>query len=664
MLVGLASCQAHHGIVVLVENADPNVRAIRLYIGTGDSATSSLTPSSKVQVDDAEYWVRDPGNTSDVVTVDGQSELRFVFDTDASIPVAIAVGYDKDQLPIAAGLVHDLSPVDGSDFAGYELTLTSPIAPLGAQGQPMQIALWSPDAATSQFDATCVGVVVAGEDHPYFVVAEEDQDCDGLLDNAALECNPDVYLGMRPADPNEASCLVPSTGAAGDNDCQLGGEPCTDNVPRGTGMCVASHTCVPFDLCTLCGSSFDCAADLQGAGHTDLGALVHYECPLQRKPDGSACGDTLVLDRPPTGGYDCTTFEIGDANTPLGDKLTVGGVELAATMHLGSGTSCAGELAVSGQVATAGSFTALVAFTLKNKAGVAIPIHFSASGVACAAADVRCTLVGPAFSDPALTECAAQWGMPTVVSPLIGPNGDSADPTLPQDQLTVYFVGNGALYTSHRTAINAPWETPMAVHFNGVSADERISLPKVSADGSKMFLSLINTISGVDTLSFATVNTAATDWNPPLPVVYLGPMTLTLTSAAFGPNNTVLVGAQNQGNLDRDLFEGTFDETSRQIDNLVQLPLDTPFAEDAPSLSADGLQLYFQSDATSVTVPYVASRRTVDDKFTTATRLDELEGGSPFDGSPWVSNGARTIYFTSDRVGGTPRVYSATRTTF
>ncbi|MEO8551421.1 MAG: hypothetical protein ABI678_15695, partial [Kofleriaceae bacterium] len=322
MLVGLGACETHHGIVVLVQTPSVEVRAIRLYVGTGDPTTTSLTPSSKVQVDDAEYWVRDPGNTSDVVTVDGQTELRFVFETDAVIPVAIAVGYDDHQQPIAAGLAHDLAPVDGNDFTGYELVLTAPIAALGAQGEPMQLALWSPDLATSAYDAACAGVVVAGEEHPYFVVSEEDQDCDGLLDNAPLECNPDVYLGMRPANPGEASCLVSSSGPAHENDCELGGEPCTDNVPRGTGMCVASHTCVPFELCTLCGGSFDCAADLQGAGHTDLAALVRYECPLHRKPDGSACGETLVLERPPTGGYDCTAFEIGDARTPLGDKLT------------------------------------------------------------------------------------------------------------------------------------------------------------------------------------------------------------------------------------------------------------------------------------------------------------------------------------------------------
>lgn len=360
MLLGLAACQAHHGIVVLVENDNKEVRSIRLFVGTGDSASSSLTPSTKVQVDDAEYWVRDPGNELDLVDVSDQAELRFLFETDATIPVAIAVGYDGSGQPIAAGLAHDLAPMDGTDFTGYELTLVSPISAIGPAGGPMQVALWSPPPMTSQLDAACAGVIVAGEDHPYFVVSEQDQDCDGLRDDDVLECNPDVFLGERPADPSEASCLVAGVGSAGEADCQLGGEPCTDNVPRGQGQCNAGHTCVPVDVCMLCGSSFECAADLASSGHADLALIPHYECALHRKPDGSTCGETFALERPPTGGYDCTQFQIGNSMSALGDKLKVDNLVFSGSMHTGAGTSCAAEIVPSGLVGTTTSLTALV----------------------------------------------------------------------------------------------------------------------------------------------------------------------------------------------------------------------------------------------------------------------------------------------------------------
>lgn len=248
---------------------------------------------------------------------------------------------------------------------------------------------------------------------------------------------------------------------------------------------------------------------------------------------------------------------------------------------------------------------------------------------------------------------------------MIGPDGDAADPTLTADQLTVYFVGNGILYTEHRTSTASPWGVPMVVGFAGMSANERITLPKVSADGTRMFLSIVDMTTNVDQLVYSTKNTATTDWTAPVPVVSDELATLRLTSASFGPNDRVIVSGEQTGNFDRDLYEGTFDPNSApQVTIARALALDTPFAEEAPSLSADGLQLYFQSDASTVTAPWVASRKTVDDEFTTAVRLDELEGGTPLDGAPWVSTGQRTIYFTHRPTTGPIRIWTATRTTF
>ncbi|MEO8554059.1 MAG: hypothetical protein ABI678_28990, partial [Kofleriaceae bacterium] len=328
----------------------------------------------------------------------------------------------------------------------------------------------------------------------------------------------------------------------------------------------------------------------------------------------------------------------------------------------GAGTSCAAELKASGQIAAAANFTALVSFSLKNKAGVAIPIHFSASGTACSNADVPCTLVGPAFTDPTFTECAAQWSTPQLVSTITTANGDASDPTLTSDQLTLYFVSGGKVYTAHRTATNAPWPAPTAVVFNGLATDVTIKLPKVSADGTRMFLEIIDSTVTLDQLFFATQHTGPTDWNAPVPVIGSA-TTQTLTDATFGPGGTVILGGKDAIGGQRDLYEGKFDETTG-LSNVIKLALDTPADEDAPSVSADGLQLYFESNRDGSILPYVASRRVFSESFTTATRLDELDGDTALDGSPWVSNGARTIYFTSDRAGGTPRIWTATRTTF
>ncbi|HET9989420.1 MAG TPA: hypothetical protein VFQ65_12905, partial [Kofleriaceae bacterium] len=453
----VAGCQDLHGVNVIVQPGDPAVTSVRLFIGLGGATNSSLTPSSKVQVDDVEYWSRDPNNASDVVTgVDGTGEVRFLFDTSDTIPVAIAVGYDKDHMPIAAGALTDLEVRD-SGFTGYELPLTGSITPLGTQGSPLQLGLWSPDHTTAAYDAACAGIIIAGADHPYFVVTDQDQDCDGLADSDMNECTPDVYLGTRAADPSETSCLVSMQTGPGVTDCKLGGATCTDNVPRQQNMCVPSHTCALDQLCTLCGSSFDCAADTDA----HIAEVDHYECVVNKKSDGSICETTFTLARPPTGGYGCLGFAIGDATTPLGNKLQVGDIELDASLHDSSMSSCAGKLAAQGSSTTPIDFAGLVTFTLKNNAGIAMPIHVTSmtTSVSCPTA-AECALVSAvplpptaAAFQPPLTACAAAWGPPVAIGDAVSSTLGATEPTLSADQLEMIFSANGNLYRTTRTAI-------------------------------------------------------------------------------------------------------------------------------------------------------------------------------------------------------------------
>ncbi|MEO6775537.1 MAG: hypothetical protein ABI467_21430 [Kofleriaceae bacterium] len=656
----VTGCQDLHGIAVIVQPGDPAVTSVRLFVGTGGATSASLTTSAQVAVDDVAYWSRDPGNANDVVTgVDGTGEVRFVFETSAAIPVVIAVGYDVNHAPIAAGELTDLERRDAG-FTGYELALTGPIAPLGAQDAPVQLGLWSPDLATSAYDAACAGIVVAGADHPYFVVTDQDQDCDGLTDDdVAHECTPDAYLGTRGADPDEISCLASDSTTGGSPTCKLGGATCTDNLPRMQDACSPSHICALAQVCNACGTSYACAANAE----PHLTALDHYECAIGLEPDHTVCPTTFTLDRPPTGGYDCTGFAIGDADHPLGDKLQVGDVELAAALDPSAASSCAVTLAIGGSSTAPLDFAGLVTFTLKNNAGIALPIHFTSlptpSGCPIMAA---CTLVGDQTFAPPLTACAAAWNPPTAIANPT-PIGDATEPTLSADQLEMFYTSAGAIYRTTRTAIGGPWATGTVVQFGGfvTTSLQSFHSPELAPDGTEMLFTISDSGTGLyQPFHVTRSSTTAAVWNTPAPVSY-ATTGFSVVAVAFGPGNQVVVGT-TQGDASPTIYTATLDPTTLMLGNFRK-----EVAGADPYLTPDGMQLYFDAtNATNGTAGLeVASRRTPLDGFAPPVALAELTTATSSVTAPWVPAGGRRIYFTSKATSNTtPSLSEALRTSY
>ncbi|MEY4546056.1 MAG: hypothetical protein RL685_2251 [Pseudomonadota bacterium] len=82
-----------------------------------------------------------------------------------------------------------------------------------------------------------------------------------------------------------------------------------------------------------------------------------------------------------------------------------------------------------------------------------------------------------------------------------------------------------------------------------------------------------------------------------------------------------------------------------------------------PSLSADGLTLYFSSDAAGSEDLYQATRSARGTTFAAAVPLDGLNTGAG-EGSPYVTADGLTLYFYSSRSGGVGSrdLYTATRT--
>jgi hypothetical protein len=79
-----------------------------------------------------------------------------------------------------------------------------------------------------------------------------------------------------------------------------------------------------------------------------------------------------------------------------------------------------------------------------------------------------------------------------------------------------------------------------------------------------------------------------------------------------------------------------------------------------PMLSANGLELYINSDRSTDNEIYVSVRANTNDPFPTPVLISELSSVGFDDQDPWISQDGRTMFFTSNR-DGTVRLWQSTR---
>jgi hypothetical protein len=664
----VAACQNDHGVTVTVHPGNAAVTKVRLYVGVGDSTTTDLTDDSMVTVTNAEYWTRDPGNEIDLLDVTNHGDVTFNYDTSETIPVVIAIGYDDQGQPIAAGVADTLVPATGrNDFLIYDITLVA-ADPFSQTSSPMQVGLWSP-TTTDLLHASCAGIIDASKDHPYFVVLDNDQDCDGLLDGSAGECTPDIYHGTRGADPAKADCLFPTMAANGlGGACQLGGSPCTDATPVTMESCQPSTTCLPTSLCAagVCPAThpkdFECAADLVASG-VSVSGQAHYDCVIATDTSGKVCNnETLALDRPPTGGYDCTDFEIGDSTTALGNSIKQTNVTFNAN-SLDAAVSCAATIGVAGTPTNiTQALSGFVNFTLKNTGGVAIPIVFTFNKAGCSVAAAHCALDVRTFDDPSQTRCAAGWQPPTPVD-IATSVTDVSDPTLTDDQKIIFYVSGGAIYTATKGATG--WMMPTSLGL--LTVDNRS--PDVTSVGVVSGTTLVYTAAVATNRSIIIATRSAVDMPFDAGVALVDPTISSFTAATFAPTNPNdasgtkrLIAAGNLTGGTQQLLDVTYLASTITSVNQITI-MNGPTNPDKPHLTSDGLHLYFEGTDQGRVTLWVASRTTIDDQFTYAVELDELAlpGPNSYSGGAWVGPNGRVMYFTQTNAQGINRIFTTTR---
>lgn len=192
------------------------------------------------------------------------------------------------------------------------------------------------------------------------------------------------------------------------------------------------------------------------------------------------------------------------------------------------------------------------------------------------------------------------------------------DPHISPDGLSLYFLsqrpgglGDADIWVTARKTKDKPWDRPVNLG-QPVNSSSFEGAPCISADGLEMYF-VASRPGGSGSIDIMATGRKTKDspWSPP---INLGP---TVNSAA---------------------------------------------AENGPSISADGLELYF-SEATWSSPPprpggmgradlWVTTRKTKDDPWVTPVNLGPTVNGPYSDCSPSISTDGLSLYFHSTRPGG------------
>jgi hypothetical protein len=663
VLIFVAACSDDRGIMVEVNSTDASVAKIRLFVGAGEPTTTALTIAGPHRVDGAVYYTRDPNDANDVVVLTGGPRVaKFLYPNSGDIPIVIAVGYDANNQPVTAGVLNGLvAPNKSNQVNAYQIDLDTSAATsvFGTNGE-VQLGLWSSvaDAALDPYSAQCAGVQVGPGTPAYFIANPDDQDCDGYANGTALECTPNVYAGSTAADPSKPACLLDVVDPVQHTPyCYVGGKGCLDGVGVDpTSACAKTNICLPQRVCADCLGDFQCAADLDRAGHAATDG-PHYECPIAAH-NGQTCPTTLRLQRPPTGGYGCSNFQIG--NDGFGTKLVAGAMELdALTGKDTSSSSCDATIDVVAGAATGGgdAFSGIANYSLVNNGGIAIPIEFVINNDNTAPCPSRAQACALFYGDVTIwsdqPRCASGWSAPAAVANI--PMGVKGGVTLTADGLRMYFVLNGALLLATRSSVTQPWSFSTSMQLANARA------PKLSADGQHL-LYVATSGPGGNALTEASVSASGVV-SMPTPFADNSAQQRTIESATYTPDPALLVVAATSGSGNpTHLF--LVQVTGGGLSDGIELPLSlaAPNSDDRdPSMSRNGLHLYFVSNRGGESAIYVSSRATLADPFALPIRVQELGGVGTEGGFPFVTAQNDEVYYNGGLTFGSIGLLRATR---
>jgi len=267
---------------------------------------------------------------------------------------------------------------------------------------------------------------------------------------------------------------------------------------------------------------------------------------------------------------------------------------------------------------------------------------------------------GPGISDapPAACDVTKPFGTLTNLA-AVNSNSEDMWGWFSADLLTIYFSGTATsssdinLYQATRTSVTGTFSTPVLLGpINTTNTEDR---PVVTADNLSLYAH--SNASGTVHIYVATRTSAAAQFG-----------SLALVPGVNGTGNTVdadpWISADGLTMYFASTRDGTYDIFRSTRPSTITdfgapaavAELDSTSVDDAPVLSADGLEIFFASNraqgSTGRNDIWHATRATTADGFGAPAMLSELSGTTSEDFPTWVSADRCTLLITSDRAGG------------
>ena len=280
-------------------------------------------------------------------------------------------------------------------------------------------------------------------------------------------------------------------------------------------------------------------------------------------------------------------------------------------------------------------------------------------------------------SPPGAAPTYSPWSTPVSLGSVVNSPYDDALAAISKDELSLYFTSNrpvaeggvGAydIWVSQRSSTDAPWGTPVCLDLP-VNTTTNEAGPALSRDGHWLFFH--RTTEGANFDLMASWRQHTDDdfgWEEPF---NLGPNVNTEFADA-GPSffegddgspAELYFGSMRLGGWDLFVSQLQGDGTFGPAELVAEL--NSSAADQRPSISHDGREMYFHSNRTGSAVAdiWVSTRPSVLDPWTEPTNVTEVNT-TYADAQPTLSPKGKMLVFNSNRPGtiGSHDLFFATR---
>ena len=237
------------------------------------------------------------------------------------------------------------------------------------------------------------------------------------------------------------------------------------------------------------------------------------------------------------------------------------------------------------------------------------------------------------------------WSAPQLIGGT-ATGSEESDPSISADELSLYFTSNRtpsmgrALWRSTRASPTDAFGAPALLSELDTTGDE--TEPSIAPDGLTLYYT--SNVSGMYEIYVATRPTTADTFTVQGVLPINGDATAARNGAQISPDELGLYYARSTLQIayaSRATKTDTFTFV-REISEVNSAPTDGN-----PSISADGLELFFDSYRTGPAAVFTASRATVGDMFSAPTEMTQLPMvmNGMAAGSPDLSADGRTLYY-------------------